>query len=56
MALSHGAMGESAVCDCGIPTFYGYLLQKLKKIVGTGIFSAQFIKIASHYKKIGFLH
>ena len=27
---------------------------KLKKIVGSNNFSAQFIKIISHYKKIGF--
>ena len=45
MALSHGAMGESAVCDCCISYFfYGDLVHKLKKIVGTGIFSVQFIK------------
>ena len=35
------------------PEFYGDLLYKLKKIVGSNIFSAQFIKIISHYKKIG---
>ena len=28
--------------------------KKLKKIVGSNIFSAQFIKIISHYKKIGY--
>ena len=28
-------------------------MYKLKKIVGSNIFSAQFIKIISHYKKIG---
>ena len=32
------------------PDFYG----KLKKIVGSNNFSAQFIKIISHYKKIGY--
>ena len=31
--------------------FYGNLVYKLKKIVGTYSFSAQFIKIISHYKK-----
>ena len=31
--------------------FQGY---KLKKIVGSNNFSAQFIKIISHYKKIGY--
>ena len=33
----------------------GYSFQiKLKKIVGSNNFSAQFIKIISHYKKIGY--
>ena len=35
------------------PDFYGDLVYKLKKIVGSNNFSAQFIKIISHYKKIG---
>ena len=34
--------------------FYGDLVYKLKKIVGSNFFSAQFIKIISHYKKIGY--
>ena len=34
--------------------FYGDLVYKLKKIVGSNKFSAQFIKIISHYKKIGY--
>ena len=34
------------------PEFYGNLVFKLKKIVGSNNFSAQFIKIISHYKKI----
>ena len=34
--------------------FYGDLVYKLKKIVGSNIFSAQVIKIISHYKKIGY--
>ena len=33
------------------PEFYGDLVYKLKKIVGCNNFSAQFIKIISHYKK-----
>ena len=37
----------------GKPEFYGDILIQLKKIVGSNIFSAQFIKIFSHYKKIG---
>ena len=36
------------------PKFYGDLVYKLKKIVGFNNFSAQFIKIVSHYKKIGY--
>ena len=35
------------------PEFYGDLVYKLKKIVGSNNFSARFIKIISHYKKIG---
>ena len=36
------------------PDLYGDLVYKLKKIVGSYNFSAQFIKIISHYKKIGY--
>ena len=36
------------------PDFYGDLVYKLKQIVGSNYFSAQFIKIISHYKKIGY--
>ena len=36
------------------PDFYGDLVYKLKKIVDSNNFSAQFIKIISHYKKIGY--
>ena len=36
------------------PDFYGDLVYKLKKIVGSNNFSAQFIKIISNYKKIGY--
>ena len=36
------------------PDFYGDLVYKLKKIVGSNDFLAQFIKIVSHYKKIGY--
>ena len=35
------------------PEFYGDLVYRLKEIVGSNIFSAQFIKIISHHKKIG---
>ena len=34
--------------------FYGDLVYKLKKIVGSNNFSAQFIQIISNYKKIGY--
>ena len=36
------------------PEFSGDLVYKLKKIVGSDNFSAQFIKIISHNKKIGY--
>ena len=36
------------------PDFDGALMYKLKKIVGSNNFSAQFIKIISHYKQIGY--
>ena len=36
------------------PDFYGDLVYKLKKIVGSNNFSTQFIKIISHYKKVGY--
>ena len=35
------------------PEFYGDLVYKLKKIVASNNFSAQSIKIISHYKNIG---
>ena len=38
------------------PEFYGDLVYKLKKIVGSDNFLVQFIKIISHYKKIGYYH
>ena len=42
------------MCLVYVPDFYGDLVYKLKKIVGSNNFSAQFIKIISHYKKIGY--
>ena len=36
------------------PNFYGDLVYRLKKIVSSNNFSAQFIQIISHYKKIGY--
>ena len=34
------------------PEFYGDLVYRLKKIVGSHNFSSQFIKLICHYKKI----
>ena len=36
------------------PEFYGDLVIKLKNIVGSNSFTAQFIKIIFHYKKVGY--
>ena len=36
------------------PELYGDVVYKLRKIVGSNIFSAQFIKIISNNKKIGY--
>ena len=36
------------------PEFYGDLVYKLKKIVGSNDLSAQLIKTIFHYKKIGY--
>ena len=36
------------------PEFYGDLVYKWKKIVGSNIFSEQFVKIMFDYKKIGY--
>ena len=43
----------SCARDLQSQSFYGDLVYKLKKIVSTNYFSAQFIEIISHYKKIG---
>ena len=40
--------------ECKNQIFYGDLVYKSKTIVGTYIYSAQFIKIRSHYNKIGY--
>ena len=37
------------------PKFYGNLAYKLKKVVGSNNFSAQFIETISRYKKIGYI-
>ena len=33
--------------------FYGELMYRLKKIVGSNNFSARFVEVVSHYKKVG---
>ena len=46
---------ESLLCQgLSEPEFYGDLVYRLKKIVGSNNFSAQYIKIISHYIKIGY--
>ena len=46
---------KSLLCEgLSEPEFYGDFVYKLKKIVCSYNFSAQFIKIISHYKKIGY--
>ena len=35
------------------PDFYGDLVYKLKKIVGSDVFSARFVEVVSRYKGIG---
>ena len=49
-----GVGGSKIFFSQNQPDFYGDLVYKLKKIVGSNNFSAQFIKIISHYKKIGY--
>ena len=59
-STSHGVQ----ICQVGLksllrhglsePEFYGDLVYKLKKIVGSDNFTAQFIKMISRYKKIGY--
>ena len=36
------------------PDFCGGLVFRLRRIVGSGGFSARFVKVVSHYKKIGY--
>ena len=54
--ISKSQVGLKSLLRQGLsePDFYGDLVYKLKKIVGSNNFSAQFIKIISHYKKIGY--
>ena len=54
--ISKFQVGVKSLLHHGLsePKSYGDLVFKLKKIVGSFNFSAQFIKIISHYKKIGY--
>ena len=54
--MSKFGIGLKSILRQGLsePEFYGDLMYKLKQIVGSNNFSAQFIKIISHYKKIGY--
>ena len=54
--ISKFQIGLKSLLRQGIsePEFYGDLLYKLKKIVGSDNFSAKFIKRISHYEKIGY--
>ena len=54
--ISKFQVGLKSLLHQGLSTseFYGDLVYKLKKIVGSDSFSAQFVKIISHYKNIGY--
>ena len=55
ISISKFQVGLKSLLRKGLsePDFYGDLVY-LKKIVGSNNFSVQFIKIISHYKKIGY--
>ena len=54
--ISKFQVGLKSILRQGLsePEFYGDLVYKLKKIVGSNNFSVQFVKIISHFKKIGY--
>ena len=54
--ISKFQVGPKSLLRQGLlePEFYGDFVYKLKNIVGFNIFSAQYIEIISHYKKIGY--
>ena len=56
MICSKFQVGLTSLLQQGLsePEFYGDLVFQLKKIVCSNNFSAQFIKIIFHYKKIGY--
>ena len=56
MSVENFQVGLKSLLRQGLsePNFYGDLVYKLKKIIGSNNFSAQFIKIISHSKKIGY--
>ena len=47
-------MSDLYLLSQGLSELYGDFVYKLKKIVGTNNFSAQFIKINSHYENIDY--
>ena len=53
--ISRFQVGLKSLLHRGLsgPDFCGDLVYKLKRIVGSNNFSAQFIGVVSHYKKIG---
>ena len=54
--ISNSQVGLKSLLRQGFsePDIYGDLVYKLKKIVGSNNFSVQFVKIISHYKKMGY--
>ena len=54
--ISKSQVGLKSLLRHGLsePEFYCDLVYRMKKIVGFNNFSGQFIKIISHYKKIGY--
>ena len=54
--ISNSQVGLKSLLRQGLsePDFYGDLVYKLKKIVGSNNFSVQFVKIISHHKKMGY--
>ena len=54
--ISNFQVGLESILRQGLsePDFFGDLVYKLKKIVGSNNFSAQLIKLISNYKNIGY--
>ena len=46
---------DSLLCrELSEPDFYGNLVCALRRIVGSGGFSAQYVEIISHYREVGY--